>query len=286
MIWKLRGKTALVTGASAGIGAAMVRALVDEGCRVVATARRQDRLDVLAAERGRDRVLAVAGDIASAEDRKAIIRAAEASFGPVDLLVNNAGHGQRGPIELVPEHEARRQFDVNVFALTELTRLVLPAMRRRGEGRILNVSSVVGRVSMPMSGWYAATKHALEALSDAMRLELAPFGIRVVIIEPGPIVTEFDEVATTSLSALEGDVPAYARFIEDLHAARTRAMIGWMSAEDCARVMVCAAAAECPRARYPITHLAWLMLFLRWGLPTRLFDALLARTLRVPQRDR
>jgi short-subunit dehydrogenase len=282
MTWSLRGKTALVTGASAGIGAAMVRALVAEGCRVVATARRQDRLDALATDRAL--ILPVAGDITNATDRARILAAAESAFGPIDLLVNNAGYGQRGPIELVPEEEARRQFEVNLFSLVELTRQVLPSMRRRSQGRILNVSSVVGRVAIPMSGWYAATKHALEAISDSLRLELAPFGIHVVLIEPGPIVTEFQDVALDTLSHLEGDVPAYAAYIEDLHAARKKAMVGWMTAEDCARIMVRAAATPRPRARYPITRLAWLLLFLWWLLPTFLLDALLARTLRLTPR--
>lgn len=282
MQWMLEGRTALVTGASAGIGAAMVKGLVRAGCRVAATARRQDRLDALAAELGTDRVLAVAGDIASAADRARIVEATRARLGPVELLVNNAGFGQRGPVELVPESEARHQFDVNVFALTELTRLVLPGMRQAGRGRILNVSSVVGRVSIPMSGWYAATKHALEAISDALRLEVAPFGIDVAIIEPGPIITEFQDVASTTLSKLEGDVVAYQRMIDDLHAARKDAMLGWISAEACAELMVGAARVPRPRARYPITRLAWAMIFARWLLPTWMLDAYLSRKLKLP----
>lgn len=282
LTWTLSGRTALVTGASAGIGAAMVRALVRAGCRVAATARRQDRLDALAAELGPERVLAIAGDVAQAADRARIVDAVRARFGAIDLLVNNAGFGQRGPVELVPEADARHQFDVNVFALTELTRLVLPDMRRAGRGRILNVSSVVGRLAIPMSGWYAATKHALEALSDALRMEVAPFGIDVAIIEPGPILTEFQDVAQETLGRLEGDVAAYDRMIRDLHAARKEAMLGWISADACAAVMLEAAQVPRPRARYPITRLAWAMLCARWLLPTRVLDWILSRRLKLP----
>lgn len=282
MSWTLAGRTALVTGASAGIGAAMVRALVRAGCRVAATARRPDRLEALARECGEDRVLAVSGDLADAGDRKHIVDSTRARFGPIELLVNNAGYGQRGPVELVMEADARRQFDVNVFALTELTRLVLPEMRAAGRGRILNVSSVVGRVAIPMSGWYAATKHALEALSDALRNEVAPFGIDVVVIEPGPIVTEFQEVAELTLERLEGDVAGYRPMIDDLHAARKDNMLGWMSAADCAEIMLGAAAAPKPWARYPITRLAWAMIFAHWLLPTRVLDWILSRRLKLP----
>lgn len=274
-------KVTVVTGASAGIGEAMVHQLVNAGAKVVATARRADRLAALAERLGPDRVRVVAGDLTDAEVRSRVLAEADA-MGGAWLLVNNAGFGQRGPLELVPAVEARRQFEVNVFSTMELTRLFLPGMRARGGGRVMNVSSVVGKVPFPISGWYAATKHALEALSDALRLEVAPFGIDVVIIEPGPIATEFLTVAEATLSRLEGDVTAYESIIQGVHEGRKRSTLGTLTASDCASVMMRAAEARNPCARYPVTVLAWALIFLRWLLPTRLFDAVMRRVLDLP----
>lgn len=205
-------------------------------------------------------------------------------FGTITLLVNNAGMGQRGPVELVREEDARHQMEVNVFSQIELTRKVLPAMRAAGRGRVLMVSSVMGRVSVPMSGWYCASKHALEALSDALRYEVAPFGVDVVLVEPGPVITEFQDHAMKTLEHLEGDRTAYADMIRTVHEGRKNAMRGWITSEDCARQMVDIAATPCPRARYPITRLSWALIFLRWLLPARLFEAVVRRSLKVPPR--
>jgi short-subunit dehydrogenase len=146
----------------------------------------------------------------------------------------------------------------------------------------MTVSSVVGKVAFPISGWYAATKHALEALSDALRLEVAPFGIDVVIIEPGPIATEFLTVAESTTSTLEGDVGAYESIMQGVHEGRKRNTRGALTAADCAAVMMKAAAAPSPCARYPVTMLAWIMMFLRWLLPTFLMDAFMRRVLDLP----
>lgn len=277
-------KVTVVTGASAGIGEAMVHQLVNAGARVVASARRADRLAALAERLGPERVRIVAGDVTDPEVRARILAEADA-MGGAWLLVNNAGFGQRGPLELVPESEARRQFEVNVFSLMELTRLFLPGMRARGTGRVMNVSSVVGKVAFPISGWYAATKHALEALSDALRLEVAPFGIDVVLIEPGPIATEFFTVAETTMSKLEGDVGAYESIIQGVHEGRQRNTKGTLTASECAEVMMKAASSPYPCARYPVTITAWLLLFLRWLLPTRLMDAFMRKVLDLPARS-
>lgn len=274
-------KVTVVTGASAGIGEALVHQLVNAGAKVVATARRADRLAALADRLGPDRVRVVAGDMTDADVRKQVLAEADA-MGGAWLLVNNAGFGQRGPLELVPEAEARRQFEVNVFSLMELTRLFLPGMRARGTGRVMNVSSVVGKVAFPISGWYAATKHALEALSDALRLEVAPFGIDVVLIEPGPIATEFFTVAETTMSKLEGDVGAYESIIQGVHEGRQRNTRGALTAAECAEVMMRAACSPSPCARYPVTVIAWMLIFLRWLLPTGLMDAFMRRILDLP----
>src|SRR5215510_8669809 len=190
---KLDGHIVIVTGASAGIGEAAARRLTDEGATLVISARRPDRLEAVRQqiESVGGRALAVVGDIKSAEDRDRLVQETMREFGRIDGLVNNAGYGQRGPIELVPVEAIRQNFETNLFSLIALTQLVIPIMRRQGRGRIINISSVAGRIARPMSSVYDATKHALEAISDGLRGELAPFGVKVVIIEPGFIKTEF-----------------------------------------------------------------------------------------------
>jgi short-subunit dehydrogenase len=279
--WSLRDGTALVTGATAGIGAAMVPLLVERGMKVVATGRRGERLEALEkAHPGH--VIGIAADLSNPADRERLIAQAVEKFGAITLLVNNAGMGQRGPIELIEEKDARRQMDVNVFSQIELTRAVLPAMRKAGRGRILMVSSVMGRVAVPLSGWYCASKHALEALSDALRYEVAPFGVDVVLIEPGPVITEFQDHAMKTLDHLRGDRAAYDSMMVKVHEGRKSAMKGWITSEDCARQMVDISACASPRSRYPITKLSWALIFARWLLPARMFEMLVRRMLKVP----
>ena len=188
---KLDGQIVIVTGASAGIGEAAARRLAGEGATVVIAARRADRLDAVKREieSAGGRALAVVGDVTSQQDRKRLVQETMRAFGRIDGLVNNAGYGQRGPIELVPIEAIRQNFETNLFSLIALTQLVIPIMREQGSGRIVNISSVAGRIARPLSSVYDATKHALEAISDGMRGELAPFGIKVVVIEPGFIIT-------------------------------------------------------------------------------------------------
>ena len=218
---KLDGQVAIVTGASAGIGEATARKLAREGATVVLAARRADRLEALKQEieSTGGRALAVAGDITNAQDRARLLEETLRAFGQIDALVNNAGYGQRGPIELVPLEAIRQNFETNLFSLIGLTQLVIPVMRKQRSGRIINVSSVAGRVARPLSSVYDSTKHALEAVSDGLRGELAPFGIKVVIIEPGFISTEFLDVANgTSREVIEKDGP-YAASIARLGAS-------------------------------------------------------------------
>lgn len=198
-------RTALVTGASSGIGKATARRLAGLGFVVYAAARRVDRMKELEAERIRP----VSMDVTNDDSMTAGVDRIIAETGRIDVLVNNAGYGSYGAIEDVPSEEARRQFDVNVFGLARLIQLVTPYMREQGGGHIVNVSSMGGKVYSALGGWYHATKFAVEGLSDALRLELAPFGIKVVIIEPGAIDTEWGGIAAGSLLARSGD-SAYA----------------------------------------------------------------------------
>jgi NADP-dependent 3-hydroxy acid dehydrogenase YdfG len=181
----------LITGCSTGMGREAVLALLKRGHTVYATARRPEALADLAAAGAH--VLEL--DVTDIDSMRAAVRAVEAEHGAVGTLINNAGYSQPGPIETVPVEKARAQYETNVFGLTQMCQLVLPAMRAAGRGRIVNVSSMGGRMVLPVGGWYHSTKYAVEALSDALRQEVRPFGIEVVIIEPGVIKTEFDATA-------------------------------------------------------------------------------------------
>ncbi len=186
-------RTALVTGASSGIGRETALRLAQEGFHVIAAARRMDRLEDLAARaRG---ITPRQVDLSRPEDTEVFCRYLEDLPEPVSVLVNNAGYCVRGAIEDVPMEAVRRLYEVNVFALIRVTQACLPGMRRLRQGTIVNISSIVGRFTFPTSGVYASTKHAVEGITDALRMELAPFGIRVVAVRPGPLATEFNDVA-------------------------------------------------------------------------------------------
>ena len=276
---KLDGQVVMVTGASAGIGEAVSLRLAREGAQVALIARRLDRLEEIKQKIEADggSALAIACDITSDEDRECAVKETLSCAGRIDALVNNAGYGQRGPIEIVPIADIRRNFETNLFSLIALTQLVIPVMRKQKSGRIVNVSSVAGRIARPLSSVYDATKHALEAISDGMRGELAPFGIKVVVIEPGFILTNFQRVAEeVSQPVLEQDSP-YAPFFAESKRGydRMRRMAG--RPEDIADLIARALIAERPRLRYAAPRHARLALaFKRW-LPERLFDYVLRR---------
>src|SRR3954452_17394295 len=176
----------LITGCSTGIGRAAAEELTNRGHTVIATARRPETLADLD----------VAGRLALDVDSDDSVAAALAAAGPIDALVNNAGFGIGGPVEKVPLAEVRRLFETNVFGAVRMMQAVLPAMRERGSGTIVNVTSVSGVVAGPLAGFYSATKFALEAITEAARIELAHFGVRVLSVEPGYIETAFGDNST------------------------------------------------------------------------------------------
>ena len=274
---KLKGQVVIVTGASAGIGEATVRMLAREGAGVVLVARRKERLDALKQEieQAGGRAFAVAADITSAEDRERIVRETTGEFGRIDALVNNAGYGQRGPIELVPVEAIRQNFETNLFSLIALTQLVIPVMRKQQSGRIVNISSVAGRLARPLSSIYDATKHALEAISDGLRGELALFGIKVVVIEPGFIITEFLDVANERARDLVEQDSPYKPLFEGFGAGynRIRKMAG--HPDDIAELVV--KALSRPRFRYAAPKHAKLAIALKRWLPERVLDFILSR---------
>ena len=263
-------KTALVTGASSGIGEATVRGLLAAGYTVFAGARRVDRMQALADAGARLLALDVTEEASLIQAVQAILK----DGGRIDVLVNNAGYGSYGALEDVPLEEARRQFEVNVFGLARLIQLVLPSMRAQGSGRIINVSSIGGRIGEPMGSWYHATKFAVEGLSDSLRMELHPFGIDVVVIQPGAIRTEWSSIARDGMMKYSGS-SAYRESASAHYKLLASSDQGSMpSAPDVvARTIVRAAQADKPRTRYATGGGARSVLFLRRVLSDRGFDA-------------
>jgi NAD(P)-dependent dehydrogenase (short-subunit alcohol dehydrogenase family) len=240
-------RTILITGCSTGIGRAAAVRLAARGHRVVATARNLESIKDLA----RDGLKITACDVTDEASMDAAVAFTRAAFGPIEGLVNNAGYGLTGPVETVPSDEARRQFEVNVFGAMRLAQLVLPDMRRAGWGRIVNISSIGGRISLPLAGWYSASKFALEALSDALRFEVDPFGVSVVSILPGPVRTEF--LRNMDIVTLPPAMPRrYALLLERLHAHQASRLFE-ISADDVARVITRAMETRRPRPRYLLT---------------------------------
>ncbi|HET6758393.1 MAG TPA: oxidoreductase, partial [Propionibacteriaceae bacterium] len=199
-------KTVLITGASSGIGEATALHLAELGYTVYAGARRLERMSDLVDRGIRTKTVDVTDDASMT----ALVEAIIAETGRIDVLVNNAGYGLYGALEDVPIEEARRQFDVNLFGLARLTQLVLPQMRQQHDGYIVNVSSMGGKIWEPLGSWYHASKFAVEGLSDSLRVEVAEFGIKVVIIQPGTIRSEWSGIAADQLEASSASTP-YAR---------------------------------------------------------------------------
>lgn len=265
---------ALVTGASAGIGAETVRHLERAGFVVYAAARRTDRLDALSG----DGVRPLAMDVTDDDSMTAGMARILDETGRLDVLVNNAGYGFYGAVEDVPIDEARRQFEVNVFGLARLAQLALPVMRAQGSGRIVNISSMGGRFAMPFGAWYHATKFAVEGLSDALRQEVAPFGVHVVVVQPGAIATEWGGISAESALKWSGDGP-YAGPVRRVAGALGGGSGMQSGPAVVARTIVRAATAKRPRTRYTVGAGAKPVVYLRRLLPDRAMDALIARVL-------
>jgi short-subunit dehydrogenase len=241
---------------------------------VYAVARRVERMAELTARGVRVLRMDLTEDASVTEGVDKIL----AESGRVDLLVNNAGYGSYGAVEQVPLAEARRQFEVNVFGLARLTQLLLPGMRERAAGRIINVSSIGGKIYEPLGAWYHATKFAVEGFSDSLRIELRPFGIEVVLIEPGPIITEWNTIARTNLldASTAGPYAGYAARVARVMAAADKPGRG-SPPSVVAEKIVHAATIGTPKARYPVGRGAGAIVAARRLLPDRVFDAVLAR---------
>jgi NAD(P)-dependent dehydrogenase (short-subunit alcohol dehydrogenase family) len=277
-------KAVLITGCSSGIGYATAERLADVGWKVYATARNVEKIALL---EGHGCML-LPLDVTDEDSMRRAVEEIEQREGAVGVLVNNAGFSQSGAVEAVPMEKVRAQFETNVFGLVRMCQLVLPGMRRQGYGRIVNLSSMGGKLTLPGAGHYHATKHAVEALSDALRFEVAGFGVKVSVIEPGLIRTGFADAAIGSMDGSE-DGP-YAGFDEAVARATTenyeRGPISRLSGspEAVAGAIERAISAQSPRSRYTVTPSARLFLGLRRLLPDRAWDAVLRTSYPQPGR--
>ena len=262
----MQSSVALVTGASSGMGYHTCLALKARGVTVYAAARRE--MPTLA-DRG---IRCLTLDVTEEDSLTQAVATVVEEAGGIDILVNNAGYGAYGTIEEVSMDQARRQFDVNVFGAMRLIQLVLPSMLKKGRGRIVNISSMGGRFSMALGGWYHATKYAMEALSDSLRQEVRPFGIEVVLVEPGLIHTDWTKIAAANLRATSG-LGKYALIAENFASALE---LGGGIATDPGVLGECianAATTPRPRTRYRKGLVALPLTILMPNLPDRALDA-------------
>jgi NAD(P)-dependent dehydrogenase (short-subunit alcohol dehydrogenase family) len=279
-------KAVLITGCSSGIGRATALRLARAGWKVYASARRVESLAELAAAGCQTLAL----DVCDEDSMAAAVELVEAAEGAVGVLVNNAGYSQGGAVETVPMDAVRRQFETNVFGLVRLTQLALPKMRAQRWGRIVNVGSMGGRLTFPGGGHYHATKYALEAISDALRFEVAGFGIGVVLLEPGLITTEFGETAAGAVAGVSSSVEEgpYAGFNAAVGAVTKGAYEGPMrrlggGPEKVAGAIEKAIAARRPPARVAITPSAKVTIAMRKLMSDRAWDAAMRRQFPQPE---
>ena len=271
-------KVILITGASSGIGFDAAQTLARQGHTVYAAARRVEKMEPLQIDGVKVMRMDVTDSASMAEGVKTVLDAE----GRIDVLVNNAGYGYFGAVENVTMEEARRQVEVNVFGLAELCKLVLPVMRKQGSGRIINTSSIAGKMVLPFGAWYHVSKFSVEALSDALRMEMRPFGVDVVLIEPGGIKTDWGIIAAKHLAesskgtAYEEDALREAELMHKGYSGN------YLSAPRVVtRAISRAVNSQRPRARYRIGSGAFIMVFLHTVLPTRWWDGMMRRFMRI-----
>lgn len=267
----MKGTVALVTGASSGIGEATARALHERGCVVYGAARRVERMTALAESGVRVLAMDVTDDASMVAGVATILR----EQGHIDILINNAGYGSYGSLEDVSIDEGRYQVEVNVMGMARLAQLVIPGMRERRSGRIINVSSVFGKMWGPLGVWYHATKYAVEGLSDALRLELRPFGIHTIIIEPGAIKTEWGQIAIDKLLQVSGETAYSAQAHAVAHSLSTIMEKMAVQPQVIADAVVKAATTRSPRARYVAPAMMRVPLFAMRFLPDCALDRIM-----------
>lgn len=266
---------ALITGASSGLGKATAELLATKGYYVYAVARRIERLEAMRSTN----IEPLNMDVTSEASINTAIEHIKVSRGRIDVLINAAGYALYGALEEVAHEKAQHEFDVNVFGLMRVTQAVLPLMRQQHSGRIVNLSSVAGKFVTPLAGWYNASKFAVEALSDALRNEVAPFDIQVVVIEPGAIKSEFADIAlgelqdASKLAAYQGMSQSFRKLVSGSYRNAP-------GPEIVARAIFKAVSAHRPRTRYALPMDSWLLILVRWLLTDRLLDTLVRNQLR------
>ncbi len=265
----MKQKVIVITGASSGMGKETAKALIGEGHRVYAVARRIDQMQDLKDMGGHPMQM----DVTKEEDLQKVVDTIIEKEGKIDVLWNNAGYGLYGAVEDVPVEEARRQFEVNLFGLASITQKVLPHMRKAKSGTIINTSSMGGKMYTPMGAWYHASKHALEGWSDCLRLELAPFGIDVVVLEPGIIVTEFGGVILDNIRKYSS-AGAYGGLTAKLVTATEKMYAKGQGSkpEVISRTISGIVKSRKPKTRYRVGFMAKPMVWMRTHLGDRLFD--------------
>lgn len=263
-------KVILITGASAGMGKSAAEFLLEQGHTVYGAARRTEKMKDLEAKG----MGVVSLDLTIDESIVNAVNTVMEKEGKIDVLVNNAGYGSYGSVEEVPIAEAKRQFEVNIFGLARITQLVLPGMREQKSGRIVNISSMGGKIYTPMGAWYHATKHALEGWSDCLRLEVKEFGIDVVVVEPGGIKTEWGGIAMENLKKVSGNGP-YAKMTNQVVAALDNGGSNLSPVELLGKEIAKASTEAKPKTRYLKGYMAKPLVALRKWVGDRTFDNIL-----------
>ncbi|MBN2596259.1 oxidoreductase [Labilibaculum sp.] len=263
----MKEKIVLITGASSGIGKASALLFIDKGYSVYATAPSTIAMTDLE-EKGA-KILQL--DVTNSENCRQVVNRIYKESKHIDILVNNAGFGLYGAIEDVPLADAREQFEVNLFGLAQLTQMILPKMRANREGRIINISSILGRMTLPMGGWYHASKYALEGISDCLRQEVKSFGIKVILINPGAIESDWANIALSKASKNSKNTNYRAMTIQ-LENLLLKSKKIQVKAEKVAEVIVKASLSKNPKIRYIVPTHAKLICFLRQLISEKSFD--------------
>jgi len=272
----VKKKVLVITGASSGIGYETALLFLRRGWTVYACGRNREKLRRLEAEGA----VVSAFDLADRSSSEAFVEKVLDKEGAVDLLVNNAGFGLYGSVEDIPDEAARHQFDINLFAAARLIRFVLPSMRRRRQGRIINVSSMAGIISFPMGGWYHASKFALEGLSDCLRQEVASFGIRVILVEPGAVKTLWPDKALREMEERSGEGP-YGETGRQIGSLFREFYKRGVTPEKVAALIWKTAASRFPRRRYAVPAHSRLFIFFRRFLGAWFWDKSVALALKL-----
>lgn len=271
-------KVAIVTGASSGIGKETALRFLQEGYEVHAAARRIDAMRDLEEKGAHLHHL----DLTQGESIDTFVTAVLSQSERIDVLVNNAGYGSYGAVEDVPLSEARAQMEVNLFGLAHLIQATLPTMRQQRSGKIINITSIGGKLWTPLGAWYHASKFAVEGFSDSLRNEVRPFGIDVVIVEPGGIKTEWSTIAVDNLKKTSGNGPYRALADRVTRMFTSQGIEAGAAPHVIANVIWRAASARRPRSRYIAPFSARVILWLRWALSDRAFDWVWGRVFRIP----